>query len=381
MQNKKLKVAITTNIITTYRKGFYDRLFSRPDIDVTVYCQDYMPGMNLLSIHKQYPRNIKIIKFISAKKEKIVWQFLPWKEIITKYDVVFISGNPRVLSDVVLGTLLRLMGKRVVLWTMAHSYRGNKLTENIRLLWSRIFQNIFVYTDKEVEYLKEKGFRNHYILGMNNGLDQKNIDSIVSKWTEEKTTKWMELNDYQNKKIIISCARLETKNNFRLVIEALPKIVQKIPNLLWFLIGGGDEEENLKKLASKLRVEKHIVFLGAIYEEEKLAPYFLSSLLFIHPAAIGLSILHAFGYGIPVIVHDQINLHGPEYAAFQNDLTGKNFKFNDPNDLANVIITLLNNPNKINQMKRNVQKIAREQYNVDIMVDRFIQMANYATYK
>jgi Glycosyl transferases group 1. len=132
---------------------------------------------------------------------------------------------------------------------MAHSYRGNKLTENIRLLWSRIFQNIFVYTDKEVEYLKEKGFRNHYILGMNNGLDQKNIDSIVSKWTEEKTTKWMELNDYQNKKIIISCARLETKNNFRLVIEALPKIVQKIPNLLWFLIGGGDEEENLKKLS------------------------------------------------------------------------------------------------------------------------------------
>ena len=378
---KKLKIGITTNIITTYRKGFYDRLFSKPDIDVTVYCQDHMPGMNLLSIHKQYPSNVKIIKFISAKKEKIVWQFLPWTEIITKYDVVFVSGNPRVLSDVVLGTLLRLMGKRVVLWTMAHSYRGNKLTESIRLLWSRIFQNIFVYTDKEVEYLKEKGFRNHYILGMNNGLDQKNIDSIVSKWTEEKITKWMELNDYQNKKIIISCARLETKNNFRLVIEALPKIVQKIPNLLWFLIGGGDEEENLKKLASKLRVEKHIVFLGAIYEEEKLAPYFLSSLLFIHPAAIGLSLLHAFGYGIPVIVHDQIDLHGPEYAAFQNHITGKNFKFNDPDDLANVIITLLNNPNEINQMKRNVQKIAREQYNVDIMVDRFIQMANHATYK
>ena len=378
---KKLKIGITTNIITTYRKGFYDRLFSKPDIDVTVYCQDHMPGMNLLSIHKQYPSNVKIIKFISAKKEKIVWQFLPWTEIITKYDVVFISGNPRVLSDVVLGTLLRLMGKRVVLWTMAHSYRGNKLTESIRLLWSQIFQNIFVYTDKEVEYLKEKGFRNHYILGMNNGLDQKNIDSIVSKWTEEKITKWMELHDYQNKKIIISCARLETKNNFGLVIEALPKIVQKIPNLLWFLIGGGAEEENLKKLASKLRVEKHIVFLGAIYEEEKLAPYFLSSLLFIHPAAIGLSLLHAFGYGIPVIVHDQIDLHGPEYAAFQNHITGKNFKFNDPDDLANVIITLLNNPNEINQMKRNVQKIAREQYNVDIMVDRFIQMANHATYK
>ncbi len=378
---KKLKIAITTNIITTYRKGFYDRLFSRPDIDVTVYCQYYMPGMNLISIHEHYPLNVKIISFLSAKKEKIVWQFLPWKEIITKYDVVFVSGNPRVLSDVVLGTLLRLMRKRVVLWTMAHSYRGNKLTENIRLLWSRIFQNIFVYTDKEVEYLREKGFRNHYILAMNNGLDQKIIDSIVSKWTEEKITKWMELHDYQNRKIIISCARLEKKNNFGLVIEALPEIVQKIPNLLWFLIGGGDEEENLKELAGKLEVEKYVVFLGAIYEEEELAPYFLSSKLFIHPAAIGLSLLHAFGYGIPVIVHDQIDLHGPEYAAFENDITGKTFRFNDSDDLANVIISLLNNPKEINKMKINVQKIAREQYNVDIMVDRFIQMAKFAANK
>ena len=68
--------------------------------------------MNLTSIHERYPDNVRILKFYSAKKEKIVWQFIPWKEIINNYDVVFVSGNPRVLSDAVFATYLRIVGKK-----------------------------------------------------------------------------------------------------------------------------------------------------------------------------------------------------------------------------------------------------------------------------
>ena len=35
---------------------------------------------------------------------------------------------------------------------------------------------IFVYTDKEVNYLRDMGFTKQCIIGMNNGLDQKKID-------------------------------------------------------------------------------------------------------------------------------------------------------------------------------------------------------------
>ena len=55
-----------------------------------------MPGVNVTSIHEKYGDRVKIIKFISAKKEKLAWQFLPWCEIFKNYDLVFVGGNPRV---------------------------------------------------------------------------------------------------------------------------------------------------------------------------------------------------------------------------------------------------------------------------------------------
>lgn len=378
MDNKKIRIAIVTNIITTYRQGFYDRLFARKDIFVKVYCQDSIPGMNLTSIHERYPDNVSIVKFYSAKKEKIVWQFIPWKEIINNYDVVFVSGNPRVLSDAVFATYLRLIGKKMVLWTMAHSFRGNKLTENIRLYWSKIFSFLFVYTDKEVDYLYQKGFKNKYILGMNNGLDQKAIDNIILKWPPARLQEWRRSNILENKVLLLSCARLDSKNKFEQVICALPLMLAKVPNLIWCVIGNGDEKNNLEAMVKTAGLEYHVRFIGTIYQENELAPWFLSSELFIHPAAIGLSLMHAFGYGLPVVTHGNANLHNPEYAAFEPELTGRNFNIDDIQSLADTVVGLLYDRAARANMKGYALNIAREKYNVDVMAERFIEIARKA---
>lgn len=376
-QQNKINVAIITNIITTYREGFYDRLFKRDDLDVKVYCQDYMPGMNLISIHKKYGDRIKIIKYISAKKERIVWQFLPWREILTKYDVVFIGGNPRVLSDVLMSTTMHFMKKNIVHWTMAHSFRANYIAENIRLKWSKIFKNIFVYTDKETVFLRKKGFKNNFILGMNNGLDQKEIGHTAASWTEDRLKAWRTNNDLGNRPLILSCARLDAKNKFDLVIRSLPQIIDKFPDLLWCLIGDGDERVKLNTMVSDAGLSNYVRFIGEIYLEAELAPWFLSAQVFVHPAAIGLSLLHSFGYGLPVVTHGSSEFHNPEYAAFEPDITGRNFCIGNPQSLADTIVKLLQDKTALVNMKNHALKVAREKYNVDIMVDRFIVM----TYK
>lgn len=370
-----MKIAIITNIIPTYREGFYDRLFDNKELDVTVFCQDHIPGMNLKPIHKKYGERIKLVKFISAQKEKIVWQFLPWREIFKDYDVVFVAGNPRVLSDVFIATALYFTGKKIVLWTQGHSYRNNRITERIRLMWSRLFNFIFVYTDKEIDFLRSNKFIKNYILGMNNGLDQKAIDNVTLQWTQDKLEDWRRLQNIDNKIIILSCARLDEKNKFEMIIQALPIIVEKIPNLIWCLIGDGNEKNNLISHIKQRSLEEHVRFIGSIYDEYEIAPWFLSSRILIHPAAIGLSLLHAFGYGLPVITHNRYELHNPEYAAFESKLTGLNFLYNDSQNLATTILLLVNNNDDLAMMKSNVLKIAREKYNVEIMVSRFIQIA------
>ncbi|OGO29003.1 MAG: hypothetical protein A2W33_07365 [Chloroflexi bacterium RBG_16_52_11] len=376
---KTLKIAVVINILPSYREGFYRRLFARDDLFVKVYCQEAIPGSNLKTIHDQYPENVVLVKSFTAKNEKIVWQSLPWRECLTGYDVVFVEGNPRYLSHAILATLMKIFRKRVVLWTMAHSFRANTLTENIRLLWSRIFDFLFVYSDSEVAFLRKKGFKNSSIVGMNNGLDQKKIDATIQLWPRDKVDAWRKEQNLQGNRLLLSCARLEPKNKFKQFIQALPAIVDEFSDVVWCVIGGGVEQPALESLIQAANLTKHVRFIGALYDEAELAPWFLSSEILVHPAAIGLSILHAFGYGLPVVTHKNWAHHGPEYSAFEPGLTGQNFAEDDVDGLAETVIRLLRDNESRKQMKRYVQALTREKYNVDTMVDRFVNMAHAAS--
>ncbi len=378
MSPKPLKIAIILNIMPSYRGGFYDIIFENKDVEVTIYTQNKIPGMNLNLIHDQYPNNVKVVKFICANREQIGWQFLPFKEIVTKYDVVVVDGNPRQVSHFVLATFLRLFRKKVVLWTMAHSFRGFAPTENLRLFWSRIFKFIYVYTDAEVDFLRSKGFKNQYIVGMNNGLNQIKIDAAILEWNKGRLENWRDTNGLADSILVLSCSRLDPKNKYELIIQALPLMLEKYPNLIWCVIGKGVEEEKLVDLVAEKGLMKNVRFVGEVYIESELTPWFLSSELFIHPAAVGLSLLHAFGYGLPLITNGNKHLHNPEYAAFEDGLTGFNYIENNVEDLASVIIKLLGDNETRAKMKMYTQKIAREKYNSEVMANRFLDIVNKA---
>ena len=55
------RVAIVTNVVPSYRQGFYDRLFGRDDVRVHVYCQDQLPGTNVKAIHARYPTQVTAV--------------------------------------------------------------------------------------------------------------------------------------------------------------------------------------------------------------------------------------------------------------------------------------------------------------------------------
>lgn len=378
MPPKPLKIAIVVDIVASYRAGFYDILFENKDLEVTVYAQNKIPGMNLNLIHDRYPNNVKVVKFICANRQKIGWQFLPFFKIFTRYDVVVVEGNPRQVSHFVLATALRIFRKKVVLWTMAHSFRGFAPTENLRLFWSKIFKYIYVYTDAEADFLRKRGFKKQYIVGMNNGLNQKKIDNAILEWNKDKLENWNKTKGFEGAMLLLSCSRLEPKNKYELIIQALPIILEKVPNLVWCMIGKGVEEEKLRALVTSKGLDSNVRFVGEIYDETELAPWFLSSDIFVHPAAIGLSLLHSFGYGLPAVTNSNAHLHNPEYAAFEEGLTGRNFIENDIDNLASVIINLLEDHENLAKMKLYTQKIAREKYNSEVMASRFTDIVNKA---
>jgi glycosyltransferase involved in cell wall biosynthesis len=368
------RIAILTNVVPSYRQGFYDRLFARDDVSVHVYCQAELPGTNVKTIHANYPTRVTVVPARSMKGEALVWQHTPWRELLG-YDVVFVAGNPRVVSHAIAATVLRLLRRNVVLWTMAHSFGANKWTERVRLLWTRCFRHVFVYTDAEVRELRAHGFARHVLHAMNNGLDQKHIDRVTGDWDEHRLGAWQQANNLCARTVVLTCTRLDPKNKLELMMQALPSIASALPDVVWCIVGGGSEEERLHSMAQDMGVSERVRFVGELYNEADLAPWFLSAQVLVHPGAIGLSLLHAFGYGLPVVTNSHASGHGPEFGAFEEGRSGRTFRQDDPEDLSRTVIELLQDPPALAPMRRHVRSIVRERFNVDVMVDRFVAAA------
>jgi len=372
----KLNIAVITNVIPQYREDMYHRLVDNYGNDFHVFCQDKIPGMNLNTVHKNFNQNVTIIKALSLQKEKLCWQFLPAFKIIKQYDVVFVYGNPRVLSNVIWSLILKTLGKKVVVWGQFHTASSSSLMKKIRLWWWGIFDFIFLYTDKEAEQYRHLCPDVYYVTGMNNGVNQNEVNAAVNKCSQDILDTWAEENDLKDKVILLSCARLDIKNQFEMVIESLPDIIKIYPDILWCVIGDGDVKSALKEKAEKLGVAEYIKWLGPIYSQDKLAPWFLSARCLIHPGSIGLSLMHAMGYGLPVVTHDNESHQMPEIAALIDGENGLLFREGDKSSLIEKILLLIGDKELSKKLSSHAKQTVADNYNTKIMAEKFIGMVN-----
>lgn len=104
------------------------------------------------------------------------------------------------------------------------------------------------------------------------------------------------------------------KQGLQLVLQALPKIITKVKNVRLVIIGKGEYEEQLKKLARNLHIENHVRFLGFIEKHtdvEKvlctsaigIAPYKPTSESYTYFTDPGKPKLY-LGCGLPVVITD-----------------------------------------------------------------------------
>src|SRR5699024_7456121 len=83
-------------------------------------------------------------------------------------------------------------------------------------------------------------------------------------------------------------------------------------------------------------LSEKIEMLGAIYEAKILSEQFSRASIFVFPGTVGLALIHAMAHGIPAILHDSNENHGPEHAA-ANTVNSLLFIMNDSKTLADAI--------------------------------------------
>jgi len=122
----------------------------------------------------------------------------------------------------------------------------------------------------------------------------------------------------------LSVGRLTLDKSYDRLISIFKMIVQTNPGAKLTIIGDGPDRERLVALSGD-QLGKSIFMLGALHNEEDLAPYFLGADLFLLAGAAGLSINHSLNYGLPVVAFPRSRsgpFHHPEIEYLIHGRTG-----------------------------------------------------------
>ncbi len=86
-----------------------------------------------------------------------------------------------------------------------------------------------------------------------------------------------------NKKVVLTVSHLVKRKGHQNVLKALPQVLEKVPNLIYLIVGKGEEEEKLKGAVKDLKLKDKVIFTGEITGEE-LPLYYAACDVFIMPS-------------------------------------------------------------------------------------------------
>lgn len=361
--------------VPEYRLSFFEQLSCKPGFTLKVIAsEDSLTASGLKCGRKSTRFDYSTCKSRAFFGGRLVWQSgLCIHERLRQGDVVVITGNPRILSNYLLIWRARRKGAGIVWWGHGWSAGSRGLFAWLRRQIMRIADVVLLYTDAEVDSYVALGFDRKTTCATNNALDQTLAYRFTMEWNAIKLAEFKKQNKIEGQHILLFCGRLTSKADVGFLIRAWDKLVKQWPDALLVVIGDGPEAAKLKSMAKDLNIEAHVRWLGSIYEEALLAPWFLSADLFVYPGAIGLSVLHAMGYGLPVLTHSDSKHHMPEFAAIRDGYNSVTFERGDMENFVSKVGQVLSSPAFRHALSSNARETISATYSMEGMVKRFTQ--------
>ena len=151
--------------------------------------------------------------------------------------------------------------------------------------------------------------------------------------------------------LITYIGRIKKYKNINKIIDAMPLLIKKIPDLKLIIGGKGDYLDALKEQVEKLNLQKNVEFTGFLSEEEK-AELLGKAWVFVTMAekeGWGITVIEANAMKTPAIGSDVPGLQD----SIQNNKTGYLVPLNNLNKLVNKIETLLEDKNELKKLSEN----------------------------
>jgi glycosyltransferase involved in cell wall biosynthesis len=188
----------------------------------------------------------------------------------------------------------------------------------------------------------------------------------------------------EGQRVVLTVARMEAAEQYKghdAILRALPSVLSRVPNLVYFVVGEGDDRSRIEALAYSLGIRSHVIFTGRVTDSELVALYIRSD-VFALPArtvlndqeakgeGFGIVFLEAMAFGKPVI--------GPNVGAPAELIrNGENGLLVDPDSVTSVagaLIELLANPEKGRELGKAGREWVQWSYSYGAFRERLVGM-------
>ena len=148
--------------------------------------------------------------------------------------------------------------------------------------------------------------------------------------------------------LVLLIGRLVYEKGFQLALEAMPGVIEAVPNTRFLVAGSGTHEAELHKQAEELGLMEHGTFLGWIGDDVLHSLYRIADLTVVPSIyePFGLVALEAMASECPCIAADTGGLR--EVVPLEG--AGLRFRASDPEHLAEAAIQVLSNPDLSQKM-------------------------------
>ncbi len=163
-----------------------------------------------------------------------------------------------------------------------------------------------------------------------------------------------------NSKTVITVSRLVPKNGIDTLISAIVEVKKSIPQIRCHILGEGPEKESLKSQVKSLKLDENVEFFGNVPYDE-ISKYLHEADVFVRASrseGMGNAFVEALAAGVPIIgtpVEGILDI-------IQDGKTGFFARVDDPNDLAQKIVYVLQNEKESEQSVTEGRRMVEEKF-------------------
>ncbi len=369
-----MKISIVQTVLPLYAISFFNRIVElNPDIKLIL-----LADLNSKDSLNQY--RPELCKFEVKQLDSILIGGVYFRPKILRVlaeinsDITVFSASPREWSQLFAIFCAKITGKKTAAWGMFHRVGGVRIFTSIyfRIL-GKLAGRCLTYTRIGASQIVCKGASKASVCVVGTAIDERQPFKYSAMMSADDLRKFRYEQGIEGKKIILQVVRLTRLKRPELLLYAMKRIVTERDDVLAILIGDGDQRSQLEELAASLGIKNSVKFMGSIYDEKLLCPWYLSAQVFVVPTFLGLSGHHAMSYGLPVVTDDSLDHQGSEFEIVAEGLNGFTYQEGNAEDLSRVMLRILSDARLQAFLGFNAKKTIENTHNIDRKTNRFVK--------